>query len=467
MAGRQRTLLFACGMVVFAAGVTGVALRVLYQSTLSETRMRLTDIVRSQAYLLESVGRLNKRHGGAGLPGGIFAATLGQTQFGRSGEFTLARRNDGHIVFLLRHRAYELEHPAPVPLDWGRVEPMRRALAGESGTLIGVDYRGEVVLAAYEPVPVMELGIVAQIDLAEVRAPFVRAGMIAAAVTLVLVVLGASLFVRVTNPFIRRLERRVAQRTADLARANDELQNEISERRQAEQQLLHYQEQLRSLAAELALTEERERRRIATDLHDHVGQTLAVTQMKIDALGVLAEGQTERGYLDEISSFIDQMDDDIRSLTFELSPPVLHELGLAAGVRWQAEQLQAQYGIRISVTDDALAKPLNDDALALVFRAIRELLINVVKHARATSATVQLWRQDSQLHAVVQDDGVGFDPDAVGYNGTYPGFGLFSVRERMGSIGGALQIESTPGGGTRAHATAPLQHTEISGEENG
>lgn len=457
MAGRQRTFLFACGMLVFAAGITGVVIRFLYQSALAETRVRLTDVVRTQAYLLESLGRLEGQPGATGLPGGVFAVTLGLTQFGRSGEFTLARREGDSIVFLLRHRTAQLEHPAPVPLRWDRVEPMRRGLAGQSGTWIGADYRGEIVLAAYDYVPQMEVGIVAQIDLAEIRQPFVRAAVIAAAVTLVLVALGAGLFVRVSNPFIRRLESRVAQRTADLARANDELQNEIAERLQVEQQLLHHREQLRSLAAELALTEERERRRIATDLHDHISQTLAVTQMKIDALGVMAEGPQQQEYLSQISAYIDQMDEDIRTLTFQLSPPVLHELGLAAGVRWQAEQLQAQHDIRITVADDSQTKPLHDDTLALAFRAIRELLMNVVKHARARNAAVRLWREEGRIHAVVQDDGVGFQPGDSPRVDLEDGFGLFSVRERINSIGGTLDIESSPGSGTRVHVTVPLQ----------
>jgi len=294
-------------MLLLAAGVAGVSLRVLYQQALADRRNSLAAVVSSQVTLLEALARIGMDCAAGQLPSGVFAATLGQTRFGATGEFTLARRDGDRAVFLLRHRAYELEHPTPVPLSWERVEPMRRALAGQSGTLIGPDYRGETVLAAYDFVPALSLGIVAQIDLAEIRAPFVRAGKVAAAVAVILVGLGAGLFLRLTNPFIRRLERRVAERTADLAQANAELQREIDERRQIEARLRRYQEQLRRLAAELAVTEERERRQIAADLHDHISQTLAVAQLKIDALAATA-GAPNRQRLDEISALVDRMD---------------------------------------------------------------------------------------------------------------------------------------------------------------
>ena len=457
MVERQRIFLLVAIMLVVASGVAGIAIRVLYSAALEDARVRLTETVRSQAYLLEGVARFNEQYSTAEIPGGIFAATLGQVRFGETGEFTLARREEDRVVFLLRHRYYGLEHPAPVPLLWELVEPMRRALAGESGTVIGLDYRGEEVIAAFEPMEALGLGIVAQIDLAEIRAPFIRAAKIAGGVTLVLIVLGAALFGRITNPFIRNLEGRVERRTAALAKANEELQTEIAERRQVEEQLLAHQGQLRSLASELILAEERERHHIATDLHDHIGQTLAVIQMKLDALHVSVASAGHGESLDEITALVDRMDEDIRSLTFELSPPVLYELGLAAGVEWLAEQFQAKHQLQIEVVDDRQPKPLGEDVRTLIFRAVRELLINVVKHARARAVRVSLRLEGEDLLAEVSDDGAGFDSSRH----TVPkksagGFGLFSIRERMRSIGGSFQIRSAPGHGTRALLIAPL-----------
>ena len=465
MIERQRLFLLIAIMMVVAIGVAGIAIRVLYSSALEKTGDRLVETVQTQAALLEEMAQFNAEHNIADTPMGVFAATLGQTGFGETGEFTLAEREGEMIVFLLRQRHYDLEHPAPVPFSWKRVEPMQRALSGESGTAIGLDYRGEEVLAAYEPIRLFDMGIVAQIDLEEIRAPFIRAGKIAGGVTLVLISLGALLFGRMTNPFIRNLERRVAERTTDLAKANRELQSEVAERRGVEEQLLIHQNQLRSLASELMLTEERERHHIATDLHDHIGQILAVTQMKIDALqaSVGSAGQTES--LDEISGLIDQMDEGIRSLTFELSPPVLYELGLKAGLEWLAEEFEAKHSLRIEVVDDGQSEMIGEDVRALFFRTVRELLINVVKHARAHTARVTLLWEESALRAEVVDDGLGFEPSRL----TVPkkstgGFGLFSIRERMGSIGGSFQIDSTPGRGTRALLIAPLPEFPLGGE---
>ena len=109
------------------------------------------------------------------------------------------------IVFLLSHRHYDLENPKPVPFDSNLAEPMRLALQGKSGTVIGNDYRGVMVVAAYEPVIEMGLGIVAKIDLSEVRAPFIKAGIISSVMGIILLIAGCILFIRVTNPLIKKL----------------------------------------------------------------------------------------------------------------------------------------------------------------------------------------------------------------------------------------------------------------------
>ena len=140
---------------------------------------------------------------------------------------------------------------------------------------------------------------------------------------------------------------------------------------------------------------------------------------------------------------------------------MLYELGLEAAVEWLAEQFQAQHGLRIEVDDDGQPKEVEDNVRALVYRAVRELLLNAIKHAQAQNARVSLRREDDKLHVEVADDGRGFDPTA-GNAEDLSGFGLFSIHERMDFIGGSFQIDSAPGQGTRGVVAVPLKHEEAS-----
>ena len=236
---------------------------------------------------------------------------------------------------------------------------------------------------------------------------------------------------------------------------------DITERKRAETQLLAYQERLRSLASELSLAEERERRRIARDLHDRIGQTLAICKIKLGALRASASSTGLAGPLDEIHKLIDEIIQETRSLTFEVSSPILYELGLEAAVEWLVEQIQEQYGLLSHFEDDRQPKPLDDDVRVLLFQAVRELLTNVAKHAQAHNVKVSLRRDDSNIKITVEDDGNGFDTsDVVSHWSRSEGFGLFSIRERLGHLGGRLEVESEPGHGTWATLAAPLKCDE-------
>ena len=207
--------------------VVGVTMWMLYNVAFEEERHRLVEAAQSQARLIEAIARHEQIHG-SDDPGGWQGATLKQVHeahleyrgFGETGEFTLARREGDLIVFLLTHRHEQIEHPEPVPMDSDLAEPMRRALQGKSGTVVGLDYRGETVLAAHEPVAVIDLGIVAKVNLAEVRAPFLRAAIATAGFTALVVMAGSLLFIRVTNPLVEAL----ARRTQDLEQSVSALQ---------------------------------------------------------------------------------------------------------------------------------------------------------------------------------------------------------------------------------------------------
>ncbi len=222
-------------------------------------------------------------------------------------------------------------------------------------------------------------------------------------------------------------------------------------RRQAEHDVRRSQRRLRALTAELLLTEERERRRLAIDLHDGFSQTIALARIKLSALRPALAG-ARAGLLDEIAGLIEQADRSARSISFELSPPMLHDMGLEPAVQWLVENIHARYGIVIVLEDDGQTKPTDEKMRVILFRSIRELLINAAKHARACTVSLRLFREEESLGVSVDDDGVGMEQGA----GDEMGFGLFSIRERMSHVGGTMSIDSVVGRGTRIVLRAPL-----------
>jgi PAS domain S-box-containing protein len=214
MAWRRRLLVLILIMTIVSLVITGITIFILYNVAFEESRGRLVEIVKNQARLIEAIARFDATYSKQDYPGGSVEAALSQIidahehyeGFGETGEFTLARREGNDIVFLLTQRHGEGKGPSPVPFDADLAEPMRRALSGMSGTLIGRDYGGTVVLAAHEPVAKLGWGVVAKIDLAEIRKPYVRAGIIAIGWSLFVLLLGVVLFLRVINPMVGRLE---------------------------------------------------------------------------------------------------------------------------------------------------------------------------------------------------------------------------------------------------------------------
>ncbi|MBW2053118.1 MAG: PAS domain S-box protein [Deltaproteobacteria bacterium] len=234
---------------------------------------------------------------------------------------------------------------------------------------------------------------------------------------------------------------------------------DISERKEAENEILKYQEQLRLLNSKVSLTEERERRQIALDLHDGIGQTLAICQISAQKLQQATDSKTVIKAADRIISFINTAIADTRSLTFNLSPPALYELGLEAALDELAEQIQNEYGPITSLKGDARPKSMSLNKRITLYRATRELMLNVVKHARAKQMEVSIREENGHLRIEVIDDGVGFD--TAGINSRLLGsesFGLFSVRERIRALDGGVEIVSTPGFGTTVALTVPLKH---------
>jgi PAS domain S-box-containing protein len=246
-----------------------------------------------------------------------------------------------------------------------------------------------------------------------------------------------------------------------------EMDIDITERKKAEQKLLEYQKQLKRLAAQLALAEERERRRIAGELHDHVSQSLALAKIKLDSLHSALRSQPLAGVIEDLSGSIEKAIQDTRTLTFDLSYPILYELGFeAAVVEWLNEQVRDKNGIAVEFADDNQPKPLDDDVRVLLFRNVRELLINCIKHANADRVRVGIRRINDSIEVTVEDNGVGFDLTEVkSMAARRSEFGLLSIRESLEELGGRFEIESKPGAGCKATMTAPLKGESRKKEE--
>lgn len=233
---------------------------------------------------------------------------------------------------------------------------------------------------------------------------------------------------------------------------------DISERKQAEGKIIEYQNQLRFLASQLTLTEEHERRKIATDLHDRIGQSLAISKIKLGALRESASPLGLDGDIEEIRDYIEQTIQDARSLIFDLCPPFLYELGFEKALEWLAEEVQKQHGVTTLFENDGKPKPLDDDVRVLLFRTVNELLINVVKHAQAQKTKVSVRRDRDNIKINVEDDGIGFDVSKTQYHvDKAGGFGLFRIRERLNYLGGQIKIESEPNSGTRISLVVPVK----------
>ncbi len=234
-----------------------------------------------------------------------------------------------------------------------------------------------------------------------------------------------------------------ARADEEVRRANADLERRVAERT----------EQLRRLATELLLAEQRERRRLAELLHDHLQQLLVSAKLQVGAATTRTRSVPLRTSLQSVEQQLGAAVEAARSLTADISPPVLYTAGLAAALRWLGTRLREQHGLNVSVLAEAGAEPQDEGSRILIFQSVRELLFNVIKHSGANAALVVLSRvDDARIQLLVEDEGRGFapraDPAPAG------SFGLFSIRERLGHMGGAMRIATAPDKGTRVTLVA-------------
>jgi PAS domain S-box-containing protein len=207
---------------------------------------------------------------------------------------------------------------------------------------------------------------------------------------------------------------------------------------------------LRKAAAMVSVVEKKERQKLASDLHDDVGQLLSLASLKLRALSDALGGEPDLR-IRELAEILAATRQRVSSLSFQLSPPLLQDVGLVAAASWLAEDLERSYGLVVRVMDQEELE-LDEATRITLFRAMRELLLNVAKHAGVREARVRIWIEGEMARIAVEDGGIGFNPEAPQH-----GFGLLALRERFGQLGGSLSIASIAGGGATVVASLPLK----------
>ena len=262
--------------------------------------------------------------------------------------------------------------------------------------------------------------------------------------------------VEVARQRIRNLLER-EQLRKEVEAQRDQLNLLVSELKESAQQLeatvAHRTAELRSAATELLQSEAKERRAIASDLHDDLGQNLAVAKLKLSAIDLpqddSEDGRRCRAQLKEIELMIDRSANSVRSLSTQLSPPVLHQAGLGPALEWLADEMQRHYGLLVNLHAGDITA-LDETTSNALFRIVRELLINVCKHARVNEAcvVVSMDPASSALEVTVTDEGVGFEMAQTLKPSRNNSYGLFSIQQRVSFLGGKLSIDSRAGSGT-------------------
>jgi signal transduction histidine kinase len=235
---------------------------------------------------------------------------------------------------------------------------------------------------------------------------------------------------------------------------------ELRRRKEGEEKLKIHQEGLRSMASQLSLAEEQERHRIGAHLHEHIGQSLALANIKLGEL--LATPDPGSGSwkvrLLEIRRLLEQTIHETQSLTFTVSSPILHEVGLEAALAWLTENSLRNAAIASFFESDDQPKPVSEEVAVLLYQVVAELLTNVIKHAQARHVKVSVWQEEGRLQVTVEDDGIGFHVgDLSSQWQEAKGYGLFSIRERLVPFGGSMTVDSNPGEGTEVIISVPLK----------
>jgi len=252
---------------------------------------------------------------------------------------------------------------------------------------------------------------------------------------------------------VRGRSMKVGERTLRVSVIRD-----ITQQKRVLAELELQQQRLRGFAAALAVAEECDRRRTATELHDEIGQALAAVKLKLDALEQDVAMHPDAGIVSDVSSMLSEIIARARALMTELSPPGIYDLSFEMALEWLAKRTWERDGVECRVERIGQSMEIAPEVRVMLFAAARELLRNVVHHAGVADATLRIVYAPDRIELEVRDAGVGFDPQALTeLPRATQGFGLFGISERVRAFGGAMLIASTPGNGTRVGLSLPLE----------
>lgn len=350
---------------------------------------------------------------------------LGRVRWGETGMVFLLDSNGhvaGHPDIELEQRIYD---------EYADLKPVQDALQGITYTGEFADpVTGELTVATFYPVATRSWAVVAQQSADEAYAPIRRIAWNIGGAGVILALAAASVVIGLWRA------------SESNRRLNVVLQEQTKRQRH--------------LTGELTSAEQRERKHLATLLHDDLQQLLVAARMRINKVRQEVPDERVKQVLGEIGDWIDQAITSARDLTYELRPPALYEAGLVEALHWLATRIWERHQLRVEIKSEGAFRPLRDEIKALLFDCVRELLFNVTKHAGVDRATVSVFEEGDSLYVIVEDAGRGFDVEAKTNEADGGGFGLFSIGERLLALDATMTTESRIGSGTRTKLIIPL-----------
>jgi signal transduction histidine kinase len=323
-------------------------------------------------------------------------------------------------------------------------------------------------------------GIPSSYIYAETRAQAIHNGLFALAIVLAIIAVAWLLSRRITGPIRRiagvakaiaegRLDTRApVEGSAEIAEVARQFNKMCDIRKQAGEALKNTSERCQWLSHRLLEIQETERRNLARELHDEIGQALTAVKIHLQAAQRSVTAKASPHHFDECVRIVERALQQVRNLSLNLRPPLLDDLGLPAALRWQLDAQGRAAGLTAQFTSNALTDRLHPDLETICFRVAQEALTNAVRHAQAKKVSVELRQLENEVHLSIKDDGKGFDVQAARARALKGrSMGLLSMEERVMLAGGRLELDSAPNRGTRVHAVLPLTFAAQASEAGG